>query len=64
VWVGNDVVFLHAATGGPKSLNLPDGCQARAIIGPLKDTYIQSDKPFETEVGLTYGFLVERYPER
>ncbi|MBQ4479791.1 MAG: hypothetical protein II943_04045 [Victivallales bacterium] len=64
VWVGNDVVFLHAATGGPKSLNLPLGCQARAIIGPLKDTYIQSDKPFETEVGLTYGFLVERYPER
>ncbi|MBP5300828.1 MAG: hypothetical protein J6Y80_05430, partial [Victivallales bacterium] len=64
VWVGNDVVFLHAATGGPKTLILPDGCQACAIIGPLKGYYIQSEKPFETEVGLTYGFLVERYPER
>ena len=64
VWVGNDVVFLHAATGGPKTLEFPMACQAMAIIGPLKGYYIQSGKPFETEAGLTYGFLVRRYPER
>ena len=64
VWVGNDVVFLHTATGGPKTLEFPMACQAMAIIGPLKGYYIQSGKPFETEAGLTYGFLVRRYPER
>lgn len=60
VWVGNDVLFLHAASGGPKTLNLPEGCQARAIIGPFRGT-LQSGETFTAEPALTYGFLIEKH---
>ena len=60
VWVGNDVLFLHAASGGPKTLNLPEGCQARAIIGPFRGT-LQSGESFTAEPALTYGFLLEKH---
>lgn len=59
LWIGNDLVFLHAATGGPKQIRLPDGLQMRAIIGPLKGEYL-SGQSWDAVAGLTYGFLVEK----
>ena len=59
VWVGNDVLFLHVAVGGRKALLLPDGCRARAIIGPHKGV-VQSLEPWEGIPGMTYGFLIEK----
>ena len=59
VWAGNDVVFLHAATSGPKTLNLRPDTRARAIIGPLQGTALQPGEPFEAVAGMTYGFVLE-----
>lgn len=59
LWAGNDVVFLHARTGGDKSISLPPGTRMRAIIGPVEGVYA-SGAPWPAKAGLTYGFLVEK----
>lgn len=58
LWIGNDVLFLHAATGGAKRFNLPPGLRLRGIAGPAPAT-LDSGVPFPAEAGLTYGFAVE-----
>ena len=58
-WVGNDVLFIHAATNGPKSFVLPANCKARAIAGPFKGT-LKSGEKFTARAGMTYGFVVEK----
>ncbi len=59
VWVGNDVIFIHAKTGGEKSFILPSNLKARAIIGPFKGI-LRSGEKFNAEAGMTYGFVVEK----
>lgn len=59
VWVGNDVIFLHAKTGGEKSFILSDCLQARAIIGPFKCSLCNNQK-FIAQPAMTYGFIVEK----
>ena len=54
------VVYTNAASGSPKTLDLPEGCQARAIIGPFRGT-LQSGESFTAEPALTYGFLLEKH---
>ena len=58
VWAGNDVLFLHAATSGPKSFNLRPGTRARAIIGPFQGTH-RNGETFEAVAGMTYGFVLK-----
>ena len=57
LWVGNDLVFLHAATGGPKKIRIPQNLRMRAIIGSLEGEY-SSGQTWNAEAGLTYGFLI------
>lgn len=59
LWIGNDLVFLHAATSGEKRIRLPEGLKMRTIIGPLSGEFA-SNQPWNAEVGLTYGFLIEK----
>ncbi|MBR6372816.1 MAG: hypothetical protein IKS20_06510, partial [Victivallales bacterium] len=59
VWVGNDLVFLVARTGGEKRLIAPKGTHFKAIIGPLTGNYA-SNEPWEAIPGMTYGFLLEK----
>lgn len=59
VSVGNDFVFLHAKTGGDKTLELQAGQGARAIAGPLKGTLVSGQK-WTAQSGQTYGFMVEK----
>lgn len=58
VWVGNDVVFLHAAVGGTKSIFLPPGTRMRGLIGPHKGKVFASGQRWHAEAGSTHGFLV------
>ena len=60
MWVGNDVVFLHAVKGGKKRIVLPDGTRMRGIVGPYKDHVFASGEAWHAEAGRTCGFLVER----
>ena len=60
VWVGNDVIFLHAATGGKKSILLPPGTRMRGLLGPHKGEVFESGASWEAEAGSTHGFLVFR----
>ena len=60
VWVGNDVVFLHAVRGGKKRIMLPAGTQLRGIVGPYKGRIFKSGEAWNAEAGRTCGFLVER----
>ena len=60
VWVGNDVVFLHAAAGGKKSINLPPGTHLRGIVGPHKGEEFASGAAWDAEAGSTHGFLVTK----
>jgi hypothetical protein len=57
LWIGNDLVFLYAATGGVKQVNLPDGLRMKSIIGPLKGEF-RSGQKWQATAGLVYGFLV------
>lgn len=59
LWIGNDVVFLHAKTGGMKSIQLPPGMKMRAISGPFQGEF-RSGEFWNAEAGQTYGFLVFR----
>ena len=59
LWVGNDVVFLHARTGGQKQIRLPKGTRMRAIIGPLQGT-LESLQAWEAVSSQTYGFIIEK----
>ena len=58
VWVGNDVVFLHAAAGGKKSIELPPGTRMRGVLGPHKGKIFKSGQKWYAEAGSTHGFLV------
>ena len=60
MWIGNDVVFLHAKTGGEKSIILPPGTRMRGIIGPYKGKVFASGDKWQADAALTYGFIVER----
>ncbi|MBQ9367805.1 MAG: hypothetical protein IJT83_08500 [Victivallales bacterium] len=40
---GNNVLFLHDATSGPKSFNLRPDTRARAIIGPFQGALRNED---------------------
>ena len=60
VWVGNDVVFLHAAAGGEKSVLLPPGTRMRGLLGPHKGKVFKSGQKWYAEAGSTHGFLVYR----
>ena len=57
VWVGNDLVTLHAATGGEKRIFLPQGKSLKPILGPMKKT-VRSGEPWEAVGGQSYVFLV------
>ena len=57
LWIGNDLIFLHAATGGEKQIHLPEGLRMQAVIGPLKGDF-RSGQKWNAVAGLTYGFLV------
>jgi hypothetical protein len=59
LWIGNDLVFLYAVTGGAKQIRLPDGLRMRAIIGPLSGVF-ESGQSWQAVPGMTYGFLVEK----
>ena len=59
LWIGNDVVFLHAKTGGMKSIQLHPGMKMRAISGPFQGEF-RSGEFWNAEAGQTYGFLVFR----
>ena len=63
VWVGNDVVFLHAAAGGKKSILLPPGTRMRGLIGPCKGKVFASGQKWYAEAGSTHGFLVYKIDE-
>ncbi|MBP5300936.1 MAG: beta-galactosidase [Victivallales bacterium] len=58
VWAGNDVLFLHASSSGPKTLNLRPGTRAKAIVGPFRGTLVPGET-FEAVAGMTYGWLLE-----
>lgn len=58
LWIGNDVLFLHAKTGGVKHFRLPPGTRLRAIVGPFEGV-LEAGKGFTAVAGQTYGFLVE-----
>ena len=60
VWVGNDVVFLHAAAGGRKSILLPPGSRMKCLIGPHKGKVFKSGEKWGAEAGSTHGFLVTK----
>ena len=62
-WVGNDVVFIHAAAGGKKSILLPSGTKLRGLVGPHKGKVIGSGEKWDAEAGSTHGFLVTRGAE-
>ena len=59
LWIGNDLLFLTAGTGGPKKINLPENTRMKAIIGPLSGTF-ESGQTWNAEPGLTYGFLLQK----
>ncbi|MBR7130745.1 MAG: beta-galactosidase, partial [Lentisphaeria bacterium] len=56
---GNDVIFLHAGSGGKKVIKLPAGCKARAISGPIKGEFT-GNITFEAVIGRTYGFHISK----
>ncbi len=56
-WIGNDVLFLHAATNGEKTLRLPENMVAQAIVGPFQGT-LRNGESFTARSGMTYGFLI------
>ena len=58
-WIGNDLIFIHAASAGKKQINLPDGIRMRSIIGPVKGVF-KSGESWEMEPGMTCGFLLEK----
>lgn len=58
MWIGNDVLFLHAKRGGKKAFNLPPNTRLRAIIGPFEGT-LEDGESFTAIAGQTYGFAVE-----
>ena len=64
VWVGNDVVFLHAAAGGMKSILLEPGTRMRGLIGPHRGKVFRSGEKWYAEAGSTHGFLVYKIDNR
>ena len=56
-WIGNDVLFLHATGSGERALELPEGCYAKGIAGPVPEK-IQSGEKFKVRSGMTYGFQI------
>ena len=59
VYAGNDFVAIHAKSGGKKSLNIPVGLKAKAVIGPLQG-YFKSGQTWDAISGMTYGFMLEK----
>jgi hypothetical protein len=57
VWAGNDLVTLHAATGGMKQIFLPKGKYLKPILGPMTKT-VRSGEAWEAVAGQSYVFLV------
>ncbi len=59
VLVGNDVIALHAKSGGTKKLNTLPGTILVPILGPHKKV-LKSGEEFETVAGRTYIFHVQK----
>ncbi len=57
--IGNDCIFLHAASDGRKKLLLPAGYTATAIAGPISGEFGNTPE-FEAAAGRTYGFLLKK----
>lgn len=57
--VGNDLIFLHAKTGGEKQILLPFPATLRPLVGPLERP-VKSGESWAARSGLTYGFVTER----
>lgn len=62
-WIGNDLLFLYAKKGGRKSLQIPEGMAAEAILGPFQGTLEPGKDTFPALPGMTYGFLLRRVTE-
>ena len=58
-WIGNDVLFIYAVTGGRRSLDIPDGYVAKGIIGPCKGLRLRKGDEFDMTAAMTYGFVLE-----
>ncbi|MBO4491138.1 MAG: hypothetical protein J5944_07245 [Lentisphaeria bacterium] len=59
IHAGNDFVILHAGTGGEKELLLPEGTNARQVLGP-KVMFDPAKPVWNAVAGDTYGFLLEK----
>ena len=57
--IGNDVLFLHAHSGGAKRLHPWPGTRLRAILGPQSGQVFQNNDSFMATAGQTYGFIAE-----
>ncbi|MBQ7209033.1 MAG: beta-galactosidase [Lentisphaeria bacterium] len=57
LWIGNDLVTLHAARSGKKQIFLPRGKALKPILGPMKKT-VRSGEAWEAVAGQSYVFLV------
>ena len=55
-WIGNDLVFLHTATAGPKRITTQPGTKLRRILGGLPKDEYASGESWQGEAGRTYGF--------
>ncbi len=61
-WIGNDILCLYARKGGTKTLRLPPGTTAKAILGPFTGTLTPDDNSFPALPGMAYGFLLQEDP--
>jgi hypothetical protein len=59
LWIGNDLVCLHAATTGEKRISLPKGGKLKPILGPLEKT-LASGEAWKALAGMTYVFQVTK----
>lgn len=59
LWIGNDVIFLHAKSGGEKAIILRPGTRMKAIVGPFSGE-LESEEKFNAIAGQTYGFLITK----
>ena len=57
-WVGNDLVFIHAATTGKKRITAPRGRRLKRLLGALDKEFLNSGEEWQGKAGRTYGFLV------
>jgi len=59
LWIGNDLVCLHAATTGEKRISLPKGGKLKPILGSLEKP-LASGEAWNALAGMTYVFQVTK----